>query len=132
MSPPPALDFNKALPKIPATAPVKKHVNFSNSTMERAVHDELGKSPSPMKFRAGSEVPTGTVIYPTLQPGGVQYPELSQDDETPIASPSRRLTFSGEAANHPRNFSFEAGKPVDFGTFLCAVTTCILAHFKTR
>ncbi|KAF2845856.1 hypothetical protein T440DRAFT_472333 [Plenodomus tracheiphilus IPT5] len=111
MSPPPAL----TVPAIPATAPVKKHVNFSSSTLGRASHEELGKSPSPMKFRAGSEVPMGAVIYPTLQAGGVQYPELAQDDTTLTVSPSRRLTFGGEAANHPRDFSFEAGKPVNFG-----------------
>ncbi|KAI8936703.1 hypothetical protein NX059_007095 [Plenodomus lindquistii] len=111
MSPPPAL----TVPAIPATAPVKKHVNFSNSTLGGATHEELGKSPSPMKFRAGSEVPMGAVIYPTLQAGGVQYPELSQDDNSLAESPSRRLTFGGEAANHPRTFSFEAGKSVKFG-----------------
>lgn len=114
MSPGSTLNFEKALPSIPATAPVKKHVIFSSSTLARAASDELGKSPSPMKLRAGSEVPAGAVIYPTLQPS-IQYPELSQDDETPVASPSRRLTFGGEAANHPRQFSFNSGKPVDFG-----------------
>jgi hypothetical protein len=114
MSPPPVLNFEKALPAIPATAPVKKHVNFSNSTLERATFEEVGKSPSPMKFRAGSEVPSGAVIYPTLG-SGLQYPELAKDDENTVASPSRRLTFGGEAANHPRDFFFESGKPVNFG-----------------
>ena len=122
MSPPPALNFEKALSQIPATAPVKKHVNFTNSTMERAVHDEMGKSPSPMKFRAGSEVPMGAVIYPTLQAGVVQYPQLSQDVDDSIASPSRRLTFGGDTANHPRNFSFEAGKPIDFGEYFLGLS----------
>jgi hypothetical protein len=98
MSPPIAMDFDKALPAIPATAPVKKHVNFSNSTLERASHDELGKSPSPMKFRAGSEVPSGAIVYPSLG-SAVHYPELSQ-----------------ESPSHPRSFSFESGKPVNFGT----------------
>jgi hypothetical protein len=115
MSPPIAMDFDKALPAIPATAPVKKHVNFSNSTLERASHDELGKSPSPMKFRAGSEVPSGAIVYPSLG-SAVHYPELSQDVETLTASPSRRLTFGGESPSHPRSFSFESGKPVNFGT----------------
>ncbi|KAF1829642.1 hypothetical protein BDW02DRAFT_602374 [Decorospora gaudefroyi] len=114
MSPPPSLSLGKTLPAIPATAPVKKHVNFSNSTLERASYDELGKSPSPMKFRAGSEVPTGAVVYPSLG-SGVRYPELSQEVETLTASPSRRLTFGGETANHPRSFSFESGKAVNFG-----------------
>ncbi|KAF2029308.1 hypothetical protein EK21DRAFT_67932 [Setomelanomma holmii] len=113
MSPPPTVNIEKALPAPPATAPVKKQVIFSSSTLQRAAENELGKSPSPMKFRAGSELPTGAVIYPSL--GGVQYPELAQDPESPTASPSRRLTFGGEAANHPRSFSFESGKAVNFG-----------------
>ena len=118
MSPPVSSSFEKALPPIPATAPVKKHVNFTNSTLQRASDDELGKSPSPMKFRAGSEVPTGAVFYPTL--AGVNYPGLGQGEESPSTSPSRRLTFGGEAANHPRSFSFESGKAVNFGTFINA------------
>ena len=115
MSPPPALNFEKSLPAIPATAPAKKHVNFTSSTLGRATDGELGKSPSPMKLRAGSEVPTGAIIYPSLQASEAQYPDLSHDDEAPIASPSRRLTFGGEIPNLPRDFSFEAGRPIDFG-----------------
>jgi hypothetical protein len=121
MSPPPQLNFEKALPPMPATAPVKKHVNFTNSTLQRAADDELGKSPSPMKFRAGSEVPTGAVLYPTL--ASVQYPDIAQEASTPSASPSRRLTFGGEHANHPRSFSFESGKEVDFGKSTSLVVT---------
>jgi hypothetical protein len=68
-----------------------------------------------MKFRAGSEVPAGAVIYPSLG-SGAQQPDLSQEIETLTASPSRRLTFGGETPNHPRSFSFESGKPVNFGT----------------
>ncbi|CAI9636577.1 unnamed protein product [Alternaria burnsii] len=110
---PPASDSDSTLPVIPATAPVKKQVNFSSSTLERASHDELGKSPSPMKFRAGSEVPAGAVIYPNLG-SGAQHLDLSQETETPL-SPSRRLTFGGETPNHPRSFSFESSKTVNFG-----------------
>ncbi|KAA8624663.1 hypothetical protein PtrSN002B_001667 [Pyrenophora tritici-repentis] len=112
MSPPPVSDFDKGLPAIPATAPAKKHVNFSSSTLERASHDEMGKSPSPMKFRAGSEVPPGAVVYPTLN---TDIPELAQEVDTLTASPSRRLTFGGAAPNHPRSFSFESSKTVNFG-----------------
>ncbi|KAG9190895.1 hypothetical protein G6011_08983 [Alternaria panax] len=105
---PPASDSDNAMPAVPATAPVKKQVNFSSSTLERASHDELGKSPSPMKFRAGSEVPAGAVIYPTIG-SGAQHPDLSQEIETLT---SRRLTFGGD---HPRSFSFESDKTVNFG-----------------
>jgi hypothetical protein len=113
MSPPPALNLHKALPAMPATAPVKKHVLFSNSTLQRASDNDLGKSPSPMKFRAGSEIPTGAVIYPTLS--AIEYPEIAKEAESPSASPSRRLTFGGPAPNHPNSFFFESGPAKDFG-----------------
>ena len=121
MSPPPEPAWDRAPPVIPATAPVKKHVNFSNSTLARAAPDDLTKSPSPMKFRAGSEVPSGVVVYPSLG-SGVEYPKLPQGDASPTASPSRRLTFGDETANHPRSFSFESDKPVNFGksSHLCS------------
>lgn len=117
MSPPPESAWDNAPHAIPATAPVKKHVNFSNSTLGRVAPDDLIKSPSPMKFRAGSEVPSGAVVYPSLG-SGVEYPKLPQG-ASPTASPSRRLTFGGEPANQPRSFSFESDKPVNFGTFKC-------------
>ncbi|KAF2868156.1 hypothetical protein BDV95DRAFT_610125 [Massariosphaeria phaeospora] len=114
MSPPPGLDLAKELPKVPVTAPVKKQVNFTNSTLERAVHDELGKSPSPMKLRAGSKVLTGAVIYPSLQ-SGIEYPSLTNDAKSPSASPSWRLTF-GEGTTHTSSeFSFRSGNPINFG-----------------
>jgi hypothetical protein len=112
------LNLHKALPVVPATAPVKKHVLFSNSTLQRASDNELGKSPSPMKFRAGSEIPTGAVIYPTLS--AVEYPEIAKATESPSASPSRRLTFGGPTANHPNSFFFESGPAKDFGEYSSA------------
>jgi hypothetical protein len=115
MSPPPAVNFEKALPQIPATAPVRKHVNFTNSTLQRASDDALGKSPSPMKFRAGSEVPTGAVVYPTLS--SIKYTDMIPESDSPVGSPSRRLTFGGATPNHPQSFSFESGKAVDFGKY---------------
>ncbi|EUC32067.1 hypothetical protein COCCADRAFT_99629 [Bipolaris zeicola 26-R-13] len=116
LSPPVSSNLDNALTAVPATAPVKKHVNFSSSTLERASHEELGKSPSPMKFGAGSEVPTGAVIYPNLS-SVINNLERSQETETLKGSPSRRLVFGGEAPNHPRSFSFESGKAVNFGTY---------------
>ncbi|KAH6633153.1 hypothetical protein C7974DRAFT_309446 [Boeremia exigua] len=113
MSPPPESAWDMAPPMIPATAPVKKHVNFSSSTIGRAEPDDVTKSPSPMKFRAGSEVPSGAVVYPSL--GGLNYPKLPQGDASPTSSPARRLTFGDETASQPRSFSFESGKPVNFG-----------------
>jgi hypothetical protein len=64
-----------------------------------------------MKLRAGSEVPTGAVIYPRLQTG-VEYPALPNGDES--ASPSRRLTFGGATLNTPGQFSFVSDKPITF------------------
>ncbi|KAF2738726.1 hypothetical protein EJ04DRAFT_560400 [Polyplosphaeria fusca] len=113
MSPPmsfmPKLD--KALPKIPSTAPVRKHVNFTTSTLER---DEVGPnhSPSPVKGRAGSEVPTGAIVFPRLG-GAVEYPTLPE--ESPMGSPSRRLTFGGTGADVPGQFSFQSASSVKFG-----------------
>ncbi|KAJ4361665.1 hypothetical protein N0V95_001649 [Ascochyta clinopodiicola] len=114
MSPPPESAWDKVLPAVPATAPVRKHVNFSSSTLARVAPEDLTKSPSPMKFRAGSEIPSGAVVYPSVG-SGVEYPKLPQGDASPTASPSRRLTFGGETATQPRSFSFESGKPVNFG-----------------
>lgn len=114
MSPPQVLDVDKNLPVVPATAPVKKQVNFTSSTLERANFDDMGKSPSPMKFRAGSEVPSGAVIYPSLG-SGVQYPELSQDEDSSLGSPSRRLTFGEEGTAQSHDFSFSSTTPVKFG-----------------
>lgn len=116
MAPPETMNLGNTSSTIPATAPVKKHVNFSSSTLARASQEELGKSPSPMKFRAGSEVPTGAVIYPDLS-AVIKQSELSQEVETLKGSPSRRLTFGSEAPSQPRSFSFESGQAVSFGTY---------------
>jgi len=117
LSPPPGLDLQKGLPLAPQTAPVRKHVNFTTSTLERADEDGLGKSPSPVKFRAGSEVPSGAVIYPNLRnAGSVEYPAIAEECENKAeTSPSRRLTFGGATANTPGEFSFTSNKPIDFG-----------------
>lgn len=109
-------DLDKALPQVPKTAPIKKHVNFTSSTLERAAWDDLGKSPSPVKLRAGSEVPTGAVIYPTLG-STIEYPTIPKDGEAnqESNSPSRRLTFGGSTADAPSAFSFKSDKPIKFG-----------------
>ncbi|KAF1958412.1 hypothetical protein CC80DRAFT_30386 [Byssothecium circinans] len=116
MSPPPGLDLQKTLPAAPQTAPAKKHVVFTNSTLERDLQDDWSKSPSPMKLRAGSEIPAGAVIYPSLRgAGNVEYPVLAEDNESGAASTSRRLTFGDATAISPGEFSFKSDKPIDFG-----------------
>ncbi|KAH7135860.1 hypothetical protein B0J11DRAFT_479903 [Dendryphion nanum] len=114
VSPLPGLDMLSALPKAPKTAPVRKHVNFSTSTLERAAHADPGKSPSPMKIRAGSEVPIGAVFYPKLHPN-VEYPTLPDGEEQSLGSPSRRLTFGGVTATSSAQFLFQSDKPIQFG-----------------
>ncbi|KAJ4361042.1 uncharacterized protein N0V89_001611 [Didymosphaeria variabile] len=117
MSPPSGWNTSNVLPAMPKTAPVKKHVNFTNSTLERAGVDELGKSPSPMKLRAGSEVPSGAVIYPSLG-SSVEYPTIPEGAESASASPSRCLTFGGATESTPAAsaaFSFKSDKPINFG-----------------
>jgi hypothetical protein len=64
-----------------------------------------------MKLRAGSEVPTGAVIYPKLQTGA-EYPALPNGDES--TSPSRRLTFGGATSNIPGQFLFTSDNPITF------------------
>ncbi|KAF1971925.1 hypothetical protein BU23DRAFT_645118 [Bimuria novae-zelandiae CBS 107.79] len=114
MSPPVSgLNANKPLPTVPQTAPVKKHVNFSNSTLERPTFDELAKSPSPIKLRAGSEVPAGAIIYPTLG-ASVEYPKISEGSNSASVPTSRRLTFGDATENTPAAFSFTAEKSIDF------------------
>ncbi|KAF2637196.1 hypothetical protein P280DRAFT_492507 [Massarina eburnea CBS 473.64] len=116
MSPPPGLDLEKelkALPPVPQTVPAKKHVVFTNSTLERDTQEvDWAKSPSPMKLRAGSEVPSGAVIYPSLSGANVEYPTLAIEGKE---SPSRRLTFGDSASTAPGKFSFKSDKPISFG-----------------
>jgi hypothetical protein len=116
MSPPPGLDLQKALPSVPQTAPAKKHVVFTSSTLERDMPYDVIKSPSPMKLRAGSEIPTGAVIYPTLRGvGSVEYPTIAEDKESGVATPSRRLTFGGGSVGTSGEFSFKSDKAINFG-----------------
>ncbi|CAI6333082.1 unnamed protein product [Periconia digitata] len=113
---PPTDDLYKPLPIAPQTVPAKKHVLFSSSTLERDNQEDWAKSPSPMKLRAGSEIPAGAVVYPSLQGGGdVEYPTIHEDSESSAASPSRRLTFGDVEANKPSEFSFQSSKAIDFG-----------------
>lgn len=115
MSPPPGLDFfAEPVPQAPATAPPQKRVAFSSSTLAKISHDELGKSPSPMKFRGGSEVPAGSVLYPKLQPD-VAYPDLPEGEEATPGSAVRRLTFGEAPTGSAPEFSFQSDKTIKFG-----------------
>jgi hypothetical protein len=67
-----------------------------------------------MKFRAGSEVPAGSVLYPKLQPG-VAYPDLPEGDEAEVGSAVRRLTFGEAPTGSAPEFSFQSDKTIKFG-----------------
>lgn len=108
MSPPPDMDFFGEPQPIPATAPVQKRVNFSASTLARVSQDELGKTPSPIKLRAGPDVGQGTVLYPRLQSADIEEPH--------VGSPVRRLTFGEATTDAPAPFSFTSDKTIKFGT----------------
>lgn len=114
-SPVPNASLRNALPAVPQTAPIRKHVNFSISTLERAAHAEMGKSPSPSKMRAGSEVPSGAVLYPQLHPQHIGYPNLPTSEEHALGSPSRRLTFGGPNPASSAQFLFQSDTAIKFG-----------------
>ena len=73
----------------------------------------LFRSPSPVKLRAGSEMPVGSVVYPKLR--GIDYPPLLESEEPQAESPSRRLTFGGTTADNATQFSFKSDKAINFG-----------------
>ena len=108
MSPPPELNLNKRLPNVPATAPVRKHVNFTESTLLRDTEAGVA-SPSPSK-------PKSTAAHPSLG-STVEYPKLPVDNEQTTAdSPSRRITFGSDLpGSMPGQFDFASNKPVNFG-----------------
>jgi hypothetical protein len=108
---PPALNMEKALPRIPATAPVRKHVNFTASILERSESAEVG-SPSPTKpVRVATPA---TVVYPAVE-SPVSYPKLPDTEEKIAATPSRKPAFGGLPGSMPGQFDFTSDKPVDFG-----------------
>jgi hypothetical protein len=89
-------DVNKGFPQAPATAPVRKHVDFTSSTKEN----------TEKKIIRAMSVEPDTVTYPTL-PG--------------LDSPDRRTTFS--AVETPGTFTFRSGKAMSFSP--AAISTTI-------
>ncbi|OJD36275.1 erythromycin esterase protein [Diplodia corticola] len=98
MTSPPNL--SKDLPDVPATAPVQKHVVFSESTLAKNGEDK--------EVRASSEVPqdaSSEVKYPELpESSEVKYPEL------PAASPAHR------GPKGPGDFTFRSDRTIKFGS----------------
>ncbi|KAK0650975.1 BAG family molecular chaperone regulator 1B [Lasiodiplodia hormozganensis] len=102
-------EVNKALPEAPATAPVQKHVVFSESTLERA--DE------PNNVRASSEVPQEA-------PSEVKYPELPELSPAPMGQgdftfrSDRTIKFGsgikGPTIRHVRNSNASSALPDPF------------------
>ncbi|OCL11803.1 hypothetical protein AOQ84DRAFT_352855 [Glonium stellatum] len=107
MSPPPGLNLNKTLPAVPATAPVRKQVNFTASTVAKSEHEEVIGTPSRIiKARASSEAPKESIV---------SYPTLPGVDQSPTPSPSRRTTLGDLPGSMPSNFTFRSDKPINFG-----------------
>jgi hypothetical protein len=82
----------------PATAPARKHVNFSSSTKEVDMEDDT-TSPRAMDTKAASVEPEQTV----------RYPDLSFSDASP-----RRTTVSD--LRMPGAFTFRSDREVSFGS----------------
>lgn len=108
MSPPPGLHLNKELPAVPATAPVRKQVNFTASTVAKSEYEETTGTPSRIiiKARACSEVPKESMV---------SYPALPGVDQSPTPSPTRRTTLGDLPGSMPGNFTFRYDNPINFG-----------------
>lgn len=107
MSPPPGIDFHPELEPVPATVPVRKHVNFTASAL--AKDEPLATTPSRKHTeRAASEVP---------QPSIVTYPTLPTDDVSDPAgtSPSRRMTLGDVSGTMPGSSTFRSDNTLNFG-----------------
>jgi len=133
------LNLNKDLPAAPATAPVRKHVDFSHSTKER----EISKSSTPPRDPAdiameddteslASPTPRHPAIQPELKPTeAIAYPSLAPS--SPLARPiiqprsisksARRqtlgpMTTTSVPGSFPADFTFRAGSevPVSFAS----------------
>ncbi|KAK3050124.1 hypothetical protein LTS18_012622, partial [Coniosporium uncinatum] len=133
------LNLNKDVPAAPATAPVRKHVDFSHSTKER----EVSKSSTPPRDPAdiameddteslASPTPRHSAIQPELKPTeAIAYPSLAPS--SPLARPiiqprsisksTRRqtlgpMTTASVPGSFPADFTFRAGSevPVSFAS----------------
>lgn len=83
--------------RVPATAPVRKHVDFSSSTKAREADKTASMSPASI---------SKPVSYPSLD--NVSYPSLESLTAAPV-SPTRRRQSSV-----PRDFTFRAGAEIVF------------------
>ena len=102
-----ATQLNKALPKVPATAPVQKRVDFSNSTKQREEVREASSTPS----KGPTPPPKDTIDDEMTQNTSIGYPNLPP--RSPIVMPTpqnRRQTIA------PGDFTFRAGNGILFST----------------
>ncbi|KAF2503398.1 hypothetical protein BU16DRAFT_521989 [Lophium mytilinum] len=106
MSPPPELNFEAELPRVPATAPTRKHVNFTASAV--AKDEQLATPSRKAPERAASEVPL---------PSTVTYPALPSGDDSNLASVpwTRRMTMGDQPGSGPGSFTFRSEQAVNFG-----------------
>ncbi|KAJ9668246.1 hypothetical protein H2201_001676 [Coniosporium apollinis] len=101
------VNLNKDLPSVPATAPVAKHVNFTSSTLYKALHDDAAlASPSAAHSAARS-----ASEKPERMASPIPYPSLPDRETITNPNASRRLTTGGM----PADFTFRSDKPISFG-----------------
>ncbi len=116
IAPPPGTpDVNKELPSIPATMPVKKHVDFSASTGGEDEVSDHGFYSSPIK---------GSTHRESSSPvkSEISYPSLPVREESPLMpSPHKRA-----ASSNPVDFTFRSNMTVSFGS----PTTGTIRHVR--
>jgi len=133
------LNLSKDLPAAPATAPVRKHVDFSHSTKEREVSKSSTPPKNPADIALGDEdenlaspTPRHSVNQPDLKPAdAIAYPSLTPS--SPLARPiiqprsvsksARRqtlgpMTTASVPGSFPADFTFRAGSevPISFAS----------------
>ncbi|QIW95472.1 hypothetical protein AMS68_000990 [Peltaster fructicola] len=102
--------------KVPATAPVRKHVDFSSSTKAREATKQASISPSTSATQtrvapiSEKESTSSSITYPSLD-------DFKQDDSLSV---QKRRQSSG-----PSDFTFRAGSEIVFAPSSTPTKTCI-------
>ncbi|KAF2139721.1 uncharacterized protein K452DRAFT_64640 [Aplosporella prunicola CBS 121167] len=108
-------DFAQEMPDIPATEPVQKKVNFSDSTNTRMDIDMNDASEKEDEVEEPSEAAEPVAPEaPAEKPADITYPQLPS-----FGSPSRTATTAG--APGPGDFTFRSNRSISFGAGLKGV-----------
>ncbi|SMR41967.1 unnamed protein product [Zymoseptoria tritici ST99CH_1E4] len=104
MATPPKNSSKSLIAAPPATAPVRKHVDFSSSTLARAVKAQSATPSTPTKDSTSSPKSAHTMPVPTApSEKNITYPSLVEKDRLLSPSPEKRRQTSG-----PGDFTFRA------------------------